>query len=52
MLQMCIAQVRVTFNSNTNADPMIIAGQKAFATSFIHIPRNPQWGSVIDDVNQ
>jgi hypothetical protein len=32
---MCVAQLRVTLNSNTNADPMIIAGQKAFATSFI-----------------
>ena len=32
---MCIAQFRVTLNSNTNADPMMIAGQKAFATLFI-----------------
>jgi hypothetical protein len=50
MPQMCIVQVRVTFNSNTNADPMIIAGQNAFATSFIHIPHNPPrtvWGSVM-----
>jgi hypothetical protein len=50
MLRMCIVQVRVTFNSNTNADPMIIAGQNAFATSFIHIPYNPPrtvWGSVM-----
>jgi hypothetical protein len=31
---MCVAQLRVTLNSNTNA-VMIIAGQKAFATSFI-----------------
>jgi hypothetical protein len=35
LLKTCIAQFRVTLNSNTNADPMIIAGQKAFATSFI-----------------
>jgi hypothetical protein len=47
---MCIVQVRVTFNSNTNADPMIIAGQNAFATSFIHVPHNPPrtvWGLVM-----
>jgi hypothetical protein len=49
LLQMCIAQLRATFNSNTNADPMIIAGQKAFATSFILIPHNPrtEWGSIM-----
>jgi hypothetical protein len=28
-------QLRATLNNNTNADPMMIAGQKAFATSFI-----------------
>jgi hypothetical protein len=41
---MCIAQFLVTLNSKTNADPMMIAGQKALATSFIpvslHSPTN------------
>jgi hypothetical protein len=31
----CIAQRRAALNRNTNAEPMMIAGQKAFATSFI-----------------
>jgi hypothetical protein len=35
LLQMCTAQFRVTLKSKTNADPMMIAGQKAFANSFI-----------------
>jgi hypothetical protein len=56
-----IAQLRVTLNSNTKADPMIIAGQKAFATSFIlvslQIPTTqfaivpPTPGIDSDDVN-
>jgi hypothetical protein len=58
---MCVAQLRVTLNSNTKADPMIIAGQKAFATSFIlvssQIPDDticyrPAEGINSDDVNQ
>jgi hypothetical protein len=43
---MCIAQFRVTLNSNTNADPMMIAGQKAFPTSFILVSLLPRRMSV------